>query len=87
MNTLPQATRQLMILAGAMAMVFVSSWKLALVMLGSVPMVVLAVAIAGRRVREHSKVAQDALADSGVVIEESVQVAEEAMPGFPSLAR
>jgi hypothetical protein len=59
----------------------------ALVMLGSVPMVVLLVAIAGRRVREHSKVAQDALADSGVVIEESVQAAEEAVPGFPSLAR
>jgi ATP-binding cassette subfamily B protein len=73
MNTVPQATRQFVILVGAMAMVFVSSWKLALVMLGSVPLVVLAVAIAGRRVRGHSKAAQDALADSGVVIEESVQ--------------
>lgn len=73
MNTVPQAARQFVILVGAMVMVIFSSWKLALIMLGSVPLVVLAVAIAGKRVRGHSKAAQDALADSGVVIEESVQ--------------
>ncbi|MCU0794329.1 MAG: ABC transporter transmembrane domain-containing protein [Akkermansiaceae bacterium] len=73
MSTLPQAARQVVILIGALAMVFVSSWKLSLIMLGSIPFVVMAVAIAGRKVRGHSKAAQDALADSGVVIEESVQ--------------
>ncbi|GAA5484753.1 ABC transporter ATP-binding protein [Haloferula sargassicola] len=73
MTTLPQAARQSVTLAGSIVMVFVSSWKLSLAMIGSVPLVVLAVAIAGRKVRGHSKAAQDALAEAGTVIEEGVQ--------------
>ena len=73
MSTLPQVVRQVVTLVGSVVMVFVSSWKLSLVMLASIPLVVLAVAIAGRRVRGHSRAAQDALAEAGVVIEESVQ--------------
>ncbi|MFC7337314.1 ABC transporter ATP-binding protein [Haloferula chungangensis] len=73
MNTVPQMVRQLVILVGGLTAVFFFSWKLALVMLGSIPVVVLAVAVFGRKVRARSKEAQDALADSGTVIEESVQ--------------
>ncbi len=73
MTTLPQAARQVVVLTGSLMLVFVMSWKLSLAMLGSVPFVVLAVAIAGRRVRGYSKDAQDALAEAGTVIEESVQ--------------
>ncbi len=72
-TTLPQAIRQSVVLVGSLVVIFVMSWKLSLAMLGSVPLVVLAVAIAGRKVRNHSKAAQDALADAGTVIEESVQ--------------
>ena len=72
-TVLPQAIRQVVVLAGSLVVIFVMSWKLSLAMLGSVPLVVLAVAIAGRKVRGHSKSAQDALAESGTVIEESVQ--------------
>ncbi len=72
-TTLPQAMRQVVILAGSLVVIFIMSWKLSLAMLGSVPLVVLAVAIAGRKVRGHAKAAQDALAESGTVIEESVQ--------------
>lgn len=73
MNTVPQMVRQMVILVGGLTAVFFYSWKLALVMLGSIPVVVLAVAIFGKKVRARSKDAQDALADSGTVIEESVQ--------------
>lgn len=72
-TTLPQAIRQMVVLAGSLVVIFFMSWKLSLAMLGSIPLVVLAVAIAGRKVRGHSKSAQDALAEAGTVIEESVQ--------------
>lgn len=73
MNTVPQAIRQTVILIGGLVFIFVCSWKLSLVMLGSIPVVVLAVAFFGRKVRGHSKSAQDALAEASTVIEESVQ--------------
>lgn len=73
LNTLPQAARHSVVLVGSLVAIFVFSWKLSLVMLCSVPVVVLAVAISGRKVRKHSREAQDALAESGMVMEESVQ--------------
>jgi ATP-binding cassette, subfamily B, bacterial len=73
LTTVPQAVRHSVILVGGLVIIFIVSWKLSLIMLGSVPVVVLAVAISGRKVRRHSKAAQDALADAGTVIEESVQ--------------
>lgn len=73
LNTVPQAVRQSVILVGGLIFIFVSSWKLSLIMLSSVPVVVLAVAFFGRKVRAYSKSAQDSLAEAGTVIEETVQ--------------
>ncbi|WP_193211247.1 ABC transporter ATP-binding protein [Luteolibacter marinus] len=73
LNTVPQAVRHSVILVGGLIFIFIFSWKLSLVMLASIPVVVLAVAISGRKVRQHSRDAQEALAESGTVIEESVQ--------------
>jgi len=73
LTTVPQAVRQTVILIGGLAFIFISSWKLSLIMLGSVPLVMLAIAFFGRKVRGYSKDAQDALADAGTVIEETVQ--------------
>ena len=73
LNTLPQAARHSVILVGSLIAVFFFSWKLSLVMLASVPVVVLAIAMSGRRVRQHSRDAQEALGESGMVMEESVQ--------------
>lgn len=72
-QTVPQAARQSVILVGGLVFIFLSSWKLSLLMLGSVPFVVLAVALFGRKVRGRSRDAQDALADAASVMEESVQ--------------
>ncbi|MBC8127047.1 MAG: ATP-binding cassette domain-containing protein [Gloeobacteraceae cyanobacterium ES-bin-144] len=72
-NTVPQAVRQTVILVGGLTFIFIASWKLSLIMLGSVPVVVLAIAFFGRKVKGYSKAAQDSLADAGTVIEETVQ--------------
>jgi ABC-type multidrug transport system fused ATPase/permease subunit len=73
LTTVPQAVRQTVILVGGLIFIFIASWKLSLIMLGSVPVVVLAIAFFGRKVRGYSKAAQDSLADAGTVIEETVQ--------------
>lgn len=73
LTTVPQAVRQGVILIGGLIFIFVASWKLSLIMLCSVPIVVLAIAFFGRKVRNYSKDAQDALAEAGTVIEETVQ--------------
>jgi ATP-binding cassette subfamily B protein len=73
LNTVPQAVRQSVILVGGLIFIFVASWKLSLILLGSVPFVVLAIAFFGRKVRGFSKAAQDSLAEAGTVIEETVQ--------------
>ena len=73
LTTVPQAVRQTVILIGGLVFIFVSSWKLSLVMLGCIPVVVLLIAFFGRKVRNHSKAAQESLADASTVIEESVQ--------------
>ena len=73
LTTVPQAVRQSVVLVGGTIVIFLSSWKLSLIMLGSVPVVVLAIALFGRKVKHHSKEAQDALAEAGTVIEETVQ--------------
>jgi len=73
LNTVPQAVRQSVVLIGGLIFIFVASWKLSLIMLGSVPVVVMAIALFGRKVRAYSKSAQDSLAEAGTVIEETVQ--------------
>jgi ATP-binding cassette subfamily B protein len=73
LNTVPQAARQGVILIGGIVMILIASWKLTLVMLLSLPVVILAVALFGRKVRARSRDAQDALAEAGTVIEETVQ--------------
>lgn len=72
-TTVPQAVRQSVILIGGLIFIFISSWKLSLVMLGCIPVVVLLIAFFGRKVRNHSKAAQESLAEASTVIEESVQ--------------
>ena len=73
LTTVPQMIRQTVTLVGGLIFIFVVSWKLALFMLAIIPVVILAVAFFGRKVRGYSKDAQTALADSSIVIEESTQ--------------
>ncbi len=72
-TTVPQAVRQSVILIGGTVAIFLFTWKLSLIMLASVPVVVLAIAFFGRKVRGYSKAAQDSLEEAGTVMEETVQ--------------
>ncbi|RYD20686.1 MAG: ATP-binding cassette domain-containing protein [Verrucomicrobiaceae bacterium] len=73
LNAVPQAVRHAVILVGGLIFIFISSWKLSLIMLGCVPVVILAIAFFGRKVRGFSRDAQDSLAEAGTVIEETTQ--------------
>lgn len=73
LTTVPQLIRQTVILLGGLIFIFICSWKLSLFMLAVIPAVVLAVAFFGRKVRGYSREAQESLAASSVVIEESTQ--------------
>ncbi len=72
-TTIPQMVRQSVTFIGGLIFIFVASVKLSLFMLAMIPVVVLVVAIVGRRIRKWSKDAQDQLAQSNIVAEEAVQ--------------
>lgn len=71
--TVPQIIRQTVMLIGGLIFILLASWKLTLVMLLCVPVVVLLMAVFGRGIRALSKKAQDELAASNVVVEETLQ--------------
>jgi len=64
--------RNLAAAAGGVAMLFVTSWRLTMVMLAIVPAVALGAVIYGRRVRKLSREVQDALGHASSVGEESL---------------
>ena len=73
LTTVPSFVRHIVILVGGLIFVFITSTKLSLVMLSCIPVVVLAVAIIGKKIRVFSRAAQDSLSDSQVVVEEAMQ--------------
>lgn len=72
-TTIPQMVRQSVIFLGGLIFIFIASVKLSLFMLAMIPVVVLVVAIVGRKIRKWSRDAQDQLAYSNIVAEEAVQ--------------
>jgi len=73
LTTVPQMARQSVIFIGGLIFIFISSVKLSFFMLAIIPLVVLMVAIVGRKIRQWSREAQDRLAESNIVVEEAVQ--------------
>jgi len=65
--------RQTMMCGGGLVMIAVTSWHLALVMVSSFPLLILVAVMVGRSIRRLSRQAQDRLADSAVVLEETLQ--------------
>ena len=72
-NAVPQFLRQVVLLAGGVVLIALTSGRLTLVMLGSIPPLVLAAGVFGRAVRRVSRDAQDQLASANVVVEETLQ--------------
>jgi ATP-binding cassette subfamily B protein len=73
LTTLPHFLRQLAMLVGGVALIAWTSGKLTLVMLSTFPALIAIAVVFGRFIRKNSKEAQDRLADSGVVVEETLQ--------------
>lgn len=64
--------RNSLMMAGAAVMLFVTSWKLALLVLLGVPATLIPILLLGRRVRRLSRDSQDRVADVSAYIDEAV---------------
>ena len=69
----PQAIRQGMLMLGGVAAIVITSWKLSLIMVGSLPPVILVAIWFGKKVRKASREAQDRLAEAATIVEETFQ--------------
>ena len=64
--------RQIVIIVGGIAFLLLLSWKLALIMLATLPVLAIVAVLFGRFVRKLSKQAQDESAHSNTIIEEAL---------------
>ena len=72
-DALPQLCRQSIFLFGGIVLIALTSGKLTLVMLATLPILIAAAVTFGRKMRGLSRTTQDRLADTGVVVEETLQ--------------
>jgi ATP-binding cassette subfamily B protein len=70
---LPQFLRQTTLLVGAITLIAVTSLKLTGIMLASLPVVTIIAVVFGRKTRKISREAQDRLADTATIVEETLQ--------------
>jgi len=71
-TTIAEFFRQVIIILGGVAFLLMISWKLALIMLGTVPVMAVLAVVFGRFIRKLSKQAQDYAAESNSIIEETL---------------
>lgn len=72
-TTLAEFLRQLIIIIGGISLLMVTSLKLTLFMLAIVPVIMILVVFFGRYIRKLSKQAQNQVADSNTIVEETLQ--------------
>ncbi len=72
-STIPQFLRQAILLAGGVALIAATSLKLTAIMLASLPPLTVAAVVFGRRTRKIAREAQDRLADTATIVEETLQ--------------
>jgi ATP-binding cassette subfamily B protein len=70
---LPQFLRQTTILVGGIALIAVTSLQLTGIMLACLPVLTVAAVVFGRKTRKISREAQDRLADTATIVEETLQ--------------
>lgn len=71
-TTIAEFFRQFIIIVGSILFITIVSWKLALIILASIPVLAIVAVAFGRFIKRLSKDAQNATANSNVVIEESL---------------
>lgn len=70
---LPQFLRQSILLVGGVTLIACTSLKLTAVLLASLPLVIIVAVVFGRKTRKISREAQDRLADTATIVEETLQ--------------
>jgi ABC-type multidrug transport system fused ATPase/permease subunit len=71
-TTIAEFFRQIIIIIGSIFFIFYFSWKLALIMIATVPVMAIVAVLFGRFIRKLSKQAQDFTAESNTIIEEAL---------------
>jgi ABC-type multidrug transport system fused ATPase/permease subunit len=71
-TTIAEFFRQIVIVVGGIAFILIFSWKLALIMLSTVPVMAVIAVFFGRFIRKLSKKSQDQAANSNSIIEEAL---------------
>jgi ABC-type multidrug transport system fused ATPase/permease subunit len=71
-TTIAEFFRQVVLVVGVIIWLFFLSWKLALIMLATVPLMAIIAVFFGRFIKRLSKEAQDSAAQSNAIIEESL---------------
>ncbi|MCE9612620.1 MAG: ATP-binding cassette domain-containing protein [Chthoniobacter sp.] len=72
-GTIPQALRQTIMLLGGVVAITATSPRLSLVMVSTFPVLLIVAVFVGRKVRRVSREAQDRLAESATIVEETLQ--------------
>lgn len=72
-DALPQMCRQVIFLTGGITLIALTSGKLTLVMLCTLPLLIAAAVFFGRRLRRYSRETQDQLAATNTIVEETLQ--------------
>jgi ABC-type multidrug transport system fused ATPase/permease subunit len=72
-DALPQLCRQSVFLLGGITLISLTSGRLTLVMLGTLPVLIAAAVFFGRRLRRYSRETQDRLAATNTIVEETLQ--------------
>lgn len=72
-STLAEFIRLILTLIIGISFILYISWKLTLVMLSVFPVLILVAVLFGKQVRKLSRAAQDQIAESGTVVEETLQ--------------
>ncbi len=72
-TTIAEFLRQFILIIGGIILLATESFKLTLLMLSVVPLVAVAAVIFGRFIRKYSKKVQDQVAESQVIVEETMQ--------------
>ncbi|MBU2019558.1 MAG: ABC transporter ATP-binding protein/permease, partial [Bacteroidetes bacterium] len=71
-TTVAEFFRQIVIIVGSIFFIFFMSWKLALIMLATVPVMAVVAVFFGRFIKKLSKQAQDFTAESTTILEEAL---------------
>jgi len=69
----PQLLRQILLLVGGMTLLTATSARLTIIMLAAIPPAIILALIFGRNLRKNSRDTQDKLADTSIIVEETLQ--------------